>query len=244
MEFKVFQRSFVERISQNKSIDFSTVLIAGGDLTLEEALNVYSQDYSARMQEALGKNFESTWALLGDEEFFSLSKEYISQNPSQNENLTVYGNSFVEFLETKDLGNIVNQMAYFERIFWIYFHQQDRAKCELAQIHLTNGKFNLESYTFIQSSYDLKKIWHQRELGLGELALEDLEIDKNYILYRSQSNVEIQDLEVNIFNAISELKEKMHINKMSEQIVSRLTPQDWSIILDIIQYSDINVMEI
>jgi hypothetical protein len=241
MEFKAFQRSFVERVSQNKSIDFSAALIPGGDLTLEEALNVYTQDYRARMQEALGKNFEATWVLLGDEEFFSLSREYILQNPSQAENLTIYGDSFVEFLEAKDLGDIVIQMAYFERSFWELFHRPDQPQTALTEAHLAAGEFHLQSYFFIHTQYDLEKIWNNREVGIGELSLDDLEGEKFYILFHSDQKAEIKSVEKKVFLVLEELKQKKKISLLEESISSQLIPSDWAKVFEILQYSQITL---
>lgn len=240
MEFKTFQQTFVERISQNKAMNFSSELFAGGDLTLEEALNVYSQDYHARMQEALGKNYESTWMLLGDEEFFSLSREYISQNPSQAENLTIYGNTFVEFLETKDLGDIVTQMAFFERSFWELFHRPDQPKTILTETHLSEGEFQLQPYFFIHTQYNLEKIWIEREVGLGDLTLEDLEEEKFFVLFKSESRVEIKNVEQKIFLVLLELKDKKKLTLVTESLTAQLYPSDWASMFEIIQYSLLN----
>ena len=76
MQLRRIQELFVESTrTQTESADLVALIEAGGSLTNEEALKVYSLDYKARMQEALGQNYEATWLVLGDDEFLSYAEK-------------------------------------------------------------------------------------------------------------------------------------------------------------------------
>src|SRR4051812_17487252 len=95
-----YQKIFLDAILGSEVDDNLLANIKpAGSLSNLEALNVYRGDYTARMLEALGKNYEATWVLLGDEEFMDAATRYIKLNPSTYTNLTTYGESFPNFLE-------------------------------------------------------------------------------------------------------------------------------------------------
>src|SRR5687768_3042109 len=96
-----FQKSFSKYFENEKDIlELEKSLVAGGRLSLQEALGVYSNGYVARLTEALGEIFEGVWWVLGDSGFFEMCKRYIAATPSKSYNLSDYGDGFPAFLST------------------------------------------------------------------------------------------------------------------------------------------------
>lgn len=73
----------------------------GGKLTSAEAVEVYRKGYPARMSEALGETFEACWRMLGDADFIEACRTYARSVPSISHNLSDYGLSFPDFLQSR-----------------------------------------------------------------------------------------------------------------------------------------------
>ena len=79
-EMKKFQKNFVNGVvNGNLSEYLESKIIPVGSLNQKQVLQVYTNDYYARLTEALGESFEAIWAVLGDEEFFKVCHEYIKK---------------------------------------------------------------------------------------------------------------------------------------------------------------------
>ena len=104
---KTFQNQFVAAVVNKKpSETLLKDIIPGGKYTKStEPIHLHRQGYIARLTEALGETFESIWWFLGDEEFFTICGEYISQHQSSVANLSNYGDHFIEFLKKHNILN-------------------------------------------------------------------------------------------------------------------------------------------
>ena len=71
-------------ISQKIDPQLLNGIIPGGNLSTQEALEVYLNGYPARLTDALGQVYEAVWPVLGDEEFFRVCREYILKYPYQS----------------------------------------------------------------------------------------------------------------------------------------------------------------
>ena len=127
-ELQLIFSSVVTGQDENYKRDHLAGLISGGGtLNPDDAITVYAQDYQARLRDALSQNYEATWLIMGDEEFFEYADIYIRKYPSHLSNLTNYGEEFPELLGTNPELVDASKMAMFERAFWRAFHLSDRA---------------------------------------------------------------------------------------------------------------------
>lgn len=69
-----------------------------GALGPEERLDIYAQMYCARLLDALGEDFPRVAAVLGEERFRALGREYLRHVPSSHPSLRHLGARFPEFL--------------------------------------------------------------------------------------------------------------------------------------------------
>ncbi len=238
MDFKKFQKEFTFLITQDAPMnELEVILCPGGELQLNEAIEVYKIDYHSRMKEALGVNFEATWAILGDDHFSELAQSYVKKYPSKTANLTNYGGLFPEFLLEKKCEDYIFEMALFEKSYWEYFHTNDRAPLELTENLLAHFDFSLENVTLIKSSLNLDLVWKNREFGLGGIDEDDLFCDSYYALFRSIDQVQVLSLSHSlIYELLGELKIKKKISNLNERF-SFLTPEQWAIVMQVIKFN-------
>lgn len=121
------QRRFVRSITFLNDPEFVAGVSGGGKLTAEEAVDVYRRGYPARLTEALGETFEACWRVLGDEAFFAAARDYIARTPSLSYNLSDYGATFPEFLESRpdaEDAPFIGDLARFEWAYKEMFHAQ------------------------------------------------------------------------------------------------------------------------
>lgn len=238
MDFLKFQTQFTDFISKNSTNEvLCRELFPGGELTIDEALGVYQMDYTSRLKEALGKNYESTWLLLGDEEFYHFAEEYIKCNPSTLPNLTLYGEHFPNFLKNEGCDEEVIQMAEFEKKYWYLFHCEDQQELILNEKNLSESSFDLTQVGLFSSSVRLDILWANREAGFNNNEEPDLYQDCFFALVRTQKGVEIINLEKReIYQTLQELTHVQKITELSQKTPAP-SPEDWSVILKVIKYS-------
>ncbi len=127
MKQKEFNLKFAETIRSNQIDEELVALIKDSPkIKAHRALEVYQEDYQARMTEALRNTYRAINALIGDEDFFYLAKDYIENYPSPFSDLDEYGNCFSEFLTAHQLNEdyvFLSELAHFEWNFREVFHQ-------------------------------------------------------------------------------------------------------------------------
>lgn len=88
------------------------------DTRAEKRLFVYQNAYVSRLVEILGKDYDTTWTWLGDENFHALAQKFVRTHPSGTPNARWFGRRFPDFLRAEDLGPAnpaVSEIAGIER---------------------------------------------------------------------------------------------------------------------------------
>lgn len=235
MQLKKIQELFVDSVrSQTHSVELVGMIDPGGSLTRKEALGVYALDYKARMQEALGKNYEATWLVLGDDEFLAYAEEYISTYPSDLTNLTTYGDFFPDLLSLKEVVLEVVQMAIFERDFWKCFHAPSSTLLAITAEMLEFSHFNLSVIHIFESEMRLDRIWQNRELGseaLGEVEIYEL---CHLVLFKAGDKVDVKKLSQDAYELLGKLKEEGRIILLPKK---EYDPSVWAEIIAVLKFS-------
>lgn len=120
----VFQNNFLSAITKGQKLtkDNRELILPVGRLDQAGALTVYSEDYRARLNDALGSMYESVWSMIGDVEFFQLADAYRLAHPSQGNNLNLYGLNFPAFIKSHPLSDeyvFLAELAQFEQDYWL-----------------------------------------------------------------------------------------------------------------------------
>lgn len=190
---------FVRSIQRNET-SISDYIVPGGKLTKEKSIEVYTNDYYARLQDALGENYEAVWTVVGDEDFYALGQSYIKKYPSELRDLTSYGDKFSALLRESELLSdypFLIDLAEFEREFWNIFHR----KRESFEIPWEEYLENFSSLTFSFScnfkiyrwNYRVYEIFQYRDTGFGDIAI-NFANPQSIILYKTGANISVQEV--------------------------------------------------
>lgn len=211
------------------------LIIPAGKLSSADALQVYNNDYQARLLDALCVNYEATWVTIGDEDFIAIAKEYIQFYPSNSYSLNFYGTHFPEFLHQhpKIIDSYVFQMALFERHYWKLFHSSFKQEQTINELQIEKLRFNLEEILLINSQIDLLKIWQNRDNGLTDNEVDAIFKECNFALFKSMHKVEISPISKNQFLILEEFKRGKCLQEIS---VYELETSEWAIIFRVLSY--------
>lgn len=229
---KSFQNKFLAAVLRDEFESSLLEMIEPvGTLSAEESVRVYQSDYVARMMEALGQNYEATWVLLGDEDFFSFGKKYIDSHPSSFQNLTSYGHEFDAFLASNNAETEVIQMASFEKAFWKFFHQRPTVKRLFENIEEVKLEYN---YYLSSSEIKLYDLWMTRESPPDSL---EAFLEQEYLcMFKKESKVEVlkvSELQHEILSMLKEQRSLSNVITQTEELGINTTEDDWAKILEI-----------
>lgn len=176
-----------------------------GDLSVMDALDVYRNDYTARLTGALGDTYSSIWFYLGDENFFALSHEYINSYLSTSFDLDDYGEYLPEFLEGSSWNKkypYLLELAKIERSFHEMFHDEikdvtpiDPSTLDPERPLVLSSRIALFKSTFpIHTLYETAR-------SENKSAQIDFSINESMILFKNGEHVisaKLTDLQYNL----------------------------------------------
>lgn len=116
---EALQRRFVAAVMDGDGA-LAGAVTGGGRLTPEGAVAVYRRAYPARMTEALGETYRRCWRVLGDDDFFAACAAFIPTERSASGNLSDYGRSFPEFLESWEGARHAPFLGDLARLEWAF----------------------------------------------------------------------------------------------------------------------------
>lgn len=130
MNQKEFNKKFIEYIRRGENTEELLPLMQSlARLPASRALEVYREDYEARMSDALKNTYRTVHSVMGDKDFATLALSYIEHYPSVFSDLDEYGEKMEEFisrsLQLKRNFPFLSQLAHFEWSFRKIFHAQE-----------------------------------------------------------------------------------------------------------------------
>jgi len=130
MKQQDFNKKFIECIRNGQnSEELLSLMKSFSRLPSSRALEVYREDYQARLADALKNTFRSVHAVLGDENFFLLARDYLEKFPSSFSDLDDYGDQMEAFLATHAFAEdfpFLTELAHFELRFRQIFHSEEK----------------------------------------------------------------------------------------------------------------------
>lgn len=195
------QKDFVESVLKKNFVSSSmeSEIIPIGNLSASDVLNIYHSDYMARMTEAIGELYETVWFTVGDEEFFSLCKDYINLNPSTLRDLNCYAENFPDYIKSHTLIEDIpylSDVANFEKTFWKLFHCNVEMKEQVAPRDLENSSCDFSNaISLYGSEYNILSLWNLRKGKITEEQWDndiDIELPNFLCLYRNEDQVFIE----------------------------------------------------
>lgn len=189
------QRRFVRSATFALDPEFVAGVTGGGKLTAADAVGVYRGGYSARLTEALGETFEACWRVLGDDDYFAVARDFVARTPSLTYNLSDYGESFPEFLESRPEAKdapFLGDLARFEWAFKDLFHAKPHAGLSPAALSAAAKPRSVLRFggavRLLSLRHRVHGIWTRDRADDTPLEASDWTGAERLILYKSGSN--------------------------------------------------------
>ncbi len=203
------QDAFLAEIRGSDS-GFSLKINPISSLAPKECIDIYSKGYFARLTEALGETFESIWWVLGDEDFFELTTQYIKENVSEEFDLSDYGEGFPDFLASLRRNSeipFLQDLGRFEWAFKNIFHKRSR---DFRQVEWSSGIENArlilsDSAVLLTSRFSVYEIWKRRAQPIETLNDVDWSRAEHLVLFKANSQVNIRIVASDAFMVIRDL---------------------------------------
>ncbi len=201
-------------------------IVAGGTLTVGQAIDVHRNGYYARLTEQLGETFEAVWWVLGDQAFFDTCAAYIGSTPSCSYNLSDYGASFPEFAATSEQGArlaFLEDLATFEWRFKELFHTREHSHVGSDELEalddLSTARFELGAACFLFASrYGVYEIWKNRRSDQSDNAAMDWRTPQRLLGYKRDGKILVTCLEQVAFQTLARLAEGHTVGETIEAV--------------------------
>jgi len=213
MKQKEFNEKFVSLIRKSASTEFIELLADikdGAKISALRAIEVYQEDYQARLIDALKNTFLAIHNLLGDDLFHQLGNDYINAYPSHFFDLDQYGDNFSSFLISHNLLEdyvFLCELANFEWNFREVFHLHMNEGADGLKLMemLANGDLQVQlvsSARVLHYNYQITKLYalkdfddknddHHFDFHIPEFILmnKNGQKIKTHILSKNQSDI-------------------------------------------------------
>jgi hypothetical protein len=206
------------------SEDLLENIIPGGKLDNKRALQIYRDDYVARLSSVMAENFEGTHSILGDELFFKLCREYLEYYPSTSPDLGDYGKYLDKFIKNHPLGleyPFLPELCRLDMEFMRLFHlpKVKSIDPEVLKNHenLPLAKFKLVEGIYLKKSkYPIYKIWDLKNNEDRENIDLDWSEPENFCLYKSENGIKVQFLSTEQIDVLEKIRLGLNLDSALE----------------------------
>ena len=237
-----FNKHFVITISQNSTIEESLLneIKPGRKLSAKRALEVYQEDYQARLTEALKNTYKAIHLILGDADFYQLAKFYIEAYRSTSSNLDDYGDELSLFIFSKKLYEefpFLSKLADYEWKLRLAFHFKsmnglNANELQLALSHEANV-IQLSPFVFIiNSQYSLSDLYQYAFIEDHQESSESMTFDHSQylLMFKGQTNVQILSLTKNQWNWTKKLQQPIDVKTLFAQSDQNISAEELKIL--------------
>ena len=180
-------------------------MTGGVGYSLTSALNIYRNNYSGSLHEALVGAYPVVEQIVGADFFRLLAKNYIEHHPSRSGNLHEYGALLPEFLITFPPAQSLAYLADVARLDWAChraYYAADIAPFDVARLQVIPVERYAEliwlchpACAVLNSAYPLLTIWCAHQPGADKNFHVDLDSGGGTLLvYRTNDVVEVSAL--------------------------------------------------
>jgi hypothetical protein len=215
----------------------------GPKLSGMRALEVYQEDYQARLTEALKNTYAAIYSIIGEEDFQRLSLDYIKSYPSESCDLDDYGNNFNFFLTTHSLSDdylFLSELAHFEWNFREVFHLEQvigadgealaAALSDVEQlVQLVKSARVLDYHYSIASLYRLKEDDNENENDQHF----DFTIPQFLLMFKENGTVKTHVLTKGQWEVVSILQTKNSLLSILNSLPETTSPEDIQVLFQI-----------
>jgi len=195
--------------------------IRANPFSSKQRLNIYSNNVTISLRNALRAVYPVIHKLVGDEFFNAMSRDFIVKYPSRSGNLHDFGEQLSSFIGSFAPAGELVYLADVARLEWAYhsvFHAKNSQLFnieKLQQVHLSdygNLSFTLSPASrLVRSTYPILRIWEaNQEYNQSELN-DPISLDEGeslILVLRREMNIEFQTLNHTDFSFLSAIDNK------------------------------------
>ncbi|MGZ3808114.1 MAG: HvfC/BufC family peptide modification chaperone [Bacteriovorax sp.] len=244
MKQKEFNQKFAEVVrSQKSDRDLTAMIKDSPRLKAARALEVYQEDYQARMTEALQNTYRAISALIGDEDFFRLSSDYIKAHPSPYSDLDDYGNHLSEFLAAHPLNEdyiFLSELAHHEWTFRTVFHLPCEPGADALSLHgLLQGDSSkvqlVNSARLLHYSFLIDELYALKDATDDEGEQDfDFEHEQFLLMFKSDVMVKVYVLSKNQWEFMKNFQTPHSFSEIFQKAPATMTPEEMKSLFEIL----------
>lgn len=203
MSWHDMQREFAERL-RNPDAPAPAAITPTPGASSVRRFNVYRNNSTASLIDALGAAYPVVKRLVGDEFFAAMARVFVAQTVPKSPVILTYGEPFPEFVAGFEPAASVPYLADVARLecAWLSaYHAEDRDPVGIDQLarfnpdQLEDVRFVLHpSWRLVCSAWPVVSIWHAHQGGGDPAkAMQDLEPGgEQALIVRPQFDVEVR----------------------------------------------------
>ena len=224
--FDDFTASFAEFMESGQYEILADYCDLGTDL---EFFNIYRNGYYRSAIDSMGSNYPAVLALLGEDYFRGLAKQYVTQFPPSAGSLVGYGGEFASFLAEHDISQqlpYLSDVAKLDRAWLNVYFAAENAPITVDEISTLMGRVDdiamhqLELCTaidIVSLDYAVTPVWQiLKETGRLNTAIEVIKKPEYVLLWRQHSEVLIRPLTSVEFKFLSGLNTGLNLGEAAE----------------------------
>jgi len=182
----------------------------------KKRLAVYQQNHQGALSSSLRDTYKLTSTLLGRHQFDKLSTLYIQCNPSNHENLNLYGAYFSEFLENNQQSNVLVDLANYEYKRIVCYYASNRLEFPIKQFEsmtleskLAQGFMKQASVLAIKCRFDLLAF-------LNDEKTPEEGIECFYAMYREEGKPKLMPITHGAYDLLNTFEKPQTLESLSE----------------------------
>lgn len=238
MNQKDFNLIFIKAVSDSSTSlqDLLTQIKDGPKLSASSALKVYQEDYQARLTEALKNSYKALYSILGDEDFFNLSADYMALHPSVSPDLDDYGGELSAFLNHyPKLADypFLSELAHFEWCWRHIFHQEEITGLSPHELMNTLNDRSKEvqlvtTAKLLEYQFDISGLFTLKDLDDSDSEQEQFDYLKkqNIVIYKKGLKVLTHVLSQNQMEIVKNFLSPSNMEKCFQNAPATITPEE------------------
>lgn len=233
MQLQALQQQFSDALLYKNDL-ISKQIKPKPTLEQEQLLQIYRNNFIMSVTEALSATYQHTLALVGEEFFNAISREFILQHPPHENNILNYGQGFSDFLaQLEQLQSLhyVKEMARFE---WLLeqtsnseLQQQQLNLEKLAGINeqqLSHIVFNIPTQASLFSSEQNIQNLYEMIINNQVQAMDLQEACYLMLIKQADFSVEIMTLSEQEFSLLLQINQKKTLAEIQPNDLHQLLP--------------------
>ncbi|MDF1759184.1 MAG: DNA-binding domain-containing protein [Coxiellaceae bacterium] len=224
-DLATLQHDFLAAFNQQDESLFTDHINSKTDLSPQQRFAIYNSSITEAIATSMRHAYPACEKLVGEDFFNGMVYSYIKQTPSNDSDISNYGENFAEYVVTFPPAKPLPYLADICRLSWAYhrlYSQLPDAAFDIQAFGNLNDTqqaqviFQLKPNAILLSSpYPLTKIW---DLSLGKSNDDAIDLQSggvNVLLWRADDHVQIDELSDDEYTVAQALQNTGTLDKLT-----------------------------